>query len=148
MSGSETMCDKSSVGYEGRCVKCVDSPHLYVGETSKTGYTRVKEHVGNYRAASAAKLPPPIITNNTTEKRPPKSWMWEHTRDAHNGQIGEGGGQFDYKFTVKNKFGKCLQRQVDEDIRMKQRENEGCVLLNSKYEYYTPKSVELIFKQL
>ena len=74
--------------------------------------------------------------------------MWEHIRDAHQGQVGEGGAQSDFKFTVKNKFTKCLQRQVDEDIRMKIRENEGFVLLNSKNEYYTPKSVELIFKQL
>ena len=74
--------------------------------------------------------------------------MWEHTRDVHYGQVGEGGGQFDFKFTVTNKFRKCLQRQVNEDIRMKTRENEGFKLLNSKNEYYTPKSVELIFKQL
>ena len=77
---------------------------MYVGETSKTGYSRVKEHLGSYRAASAAKLPPLPLSNNLTEKRPPKSWMWEHTRDVHYGQVGEGGGQFDFKFTVKNKF--------------------------------------------
>ena len=142
------MCDKSNVGYEGECVRCVENPHVYVAETSKTGYTRIKEHLGNYRAASAAKLPPLPLTSNTVERRPPKSWMWEHIRDAHQGQVGEGGAQSDFKFTVKNKFTKCLQRQVDEDIRMKIRENEGFVLLNSKNEYYTPKSVELIFKQL
>ena len=74
--------------------------------------------------------------------------MWEHTRDSHYGQVGEGGIQSDYKFTVTNKFTKCLGRQVDEDIRMKLKENQGCVLLNSKNEYYTPKSVEIVFKQL
>ena len=147
-SDRKSMCDKSSVGYEGQCMRCVDRPHVYVGETSKTGYTRSKEHLGDYRAAFAAKLPPPVTANNIKEKRPPKSWMWEHTRDVHQGQIGEMGCQFDYKFTVKNKFTKCLQRQVDEDIRMQLREIEGSTLLNSKNEYFTPKSVQLIYKQL
>ena len=148
--GKKTKCDKSNVGYEGKCVRCVETPHIYVGETSHTGYTRVSQHLADFRAASIAKLPPLPTDNlpNQIRKRPPRSWMWEHVRDVHHGLVGEGGGHLDFQFTVKNKFTKCLQRQVDEDIRMKLRENEGCVLLNSKNEYFTPKSVEVIFKQL
>ena len=26
----------------------------------------------------------------------PKSWMWEHTRDNHDGVVGDAGGKLDY----------------------------------------------------
>ena len=53
----------------------------------------------------------------------------------------------DFKVKVSGSFSKCLQRQVDEDIRMQEYEASGGILLNSKYEYYTPKSVQTIFHQ-
>ena len=37
-------CSVRSVGYEGKCVRCV-SKHAYIGETSKTAYTQIKEHL-------------------------------------------------------------------------------------------------------
>jgi hypothetical protein len=61
--------------------------------------------------------------------------------------VGENGGMDDFKVTVSGSFSKCLQRQVDEDIRMQEYEANGGILLNSKYEYYTPKSVQTIFHQ-
>ena len=67
--------------------------------------------------------------------------IWEHTRDCHAWVVGRGGGMEDYKVKVAQKFQKCLYRQVDEDVRMQEFETDGGVLLNSKYEYYTPKSV-------
>ena len=47
----------------------------------------------------------------------------------------------------REKFGKCLNRQVHEDIRMQKFVSKGGTLLNSKNEYFTPKSVQAIFKQ-
>ena len=73
--------------------------------------------------------------------------MWEHTRDVHGGVVGAEGGDSDYKVEVTGSFTKCLQRQVDEDIRMQQYEANGAILLNSKHEYYTPKSVQPDFRQ-
>ena len=35
-------CDKSNVGYEGDCLRCKETKYNYVGETSRTGYTRMK----------------------------------------------------------------------------------------------------------
>ena len=49
-------CSVRSVGYEGICAKCI-SKHAYIGETSKTAYTRIKQHLTAYRAAAAANLP-------------------------------------------------------------------------------------------
>ena len=62
--------------------------------------------------------------------------------------MGENDGMEDYRFSVSGVFRKCLDRQVDEGLRIQQCENEGGVLLNSKNEWFTPKVIETIFKQL
>ena len=63
------------------------------------------------------------------------------------GNVGDNGGAKDYNFKVAGRFLKCLYRQVDEDVRMKQFEKKGGELLNSKYEYFMPKSVQPVFRQ-
>ena len=144
---NSTRCDKESVGYEGICPRCPEK-YKYVGETSRTAYTRVKEHQGDYRAASKAKLP--ALTEDEqfgTRKKTPKSWMWEHTRDVHGGQVGPDNGLADYHFQVTNKFQKCLERQVDEGYRIKKSEKDGWTVLNSKNEWFTPRTIEINFKQ-
>ena len=139
-AGKVAMCDRSNVGYSGECSRC-PTKFAYIGETSRTGYTRLKEHMSNYRAASASS------EQRQPEGKKVKSWMWEHVRDCHSGVVGENGGMEDFKVKVSGSFSKCLQRQVDEDIRMQEYEANGGILLNSKYEYYTPKSVQTIFHQ-
>ena len=153
--GSElnTRCESSNVGYEGECNRCADR-HAYIGETSRTAFTRAKEHWGDYRAAAAAKIQPlPAdnygwVANGRKKKVDVKSWMWEHTRDKHGGVLGDDRGLTDYKFRVVKKFRKCLERQIDEDQRMQKNERDGGVTLNSKNEYYTPKGVQPVFLQL
>ena len=54
---ANTRCESSNIGYEGECNRC-DERHAYIGETSRTAFTRAKEHGGNYRAAAAAKIQP------------------------------------------------------------------------------------------
>ena len=51
------------------------------------------------------------------------------------------------KFRVARRFQKCLYRQVDEDVRMQDFEQSGGILLNSKYKYFMPKSVQPLFRQ-
>ena len=151
--GENSRCESSNVGYEGECYRCTER-HAYIGETSRTAFTRIKEHWGDYRAAAAAKIPPQPadstewMTNRRKKKPDVKSWMWEHTRDMHGGVVGENRGMKDFKFKVVSKFNKCLPRQVDEDVRMQKNEREGGVTLNSKNEYYTPKGVQPAFQQL
>ena len=141
-----TNCMRNNVGYRGKCSRCEDN-YTYIGETSRTMYTRGKEHIENYRSAAAARLPPLPVETQNKQKRNVKSWMWEHTRDHHNGVMGTDSGMTDYKFEVTGSFSKCLQRQVDEDVRIQKCEAECGKLLNSKYEYFTPKSVQVMFKQ-
>ena len=151
-------CMLNSVSYEGQCTRCQDA-QVYVGETSRAAYTRINEHMDNYRAASKAKLPALVQSENSVMcgktrcveqnkcKCAVKSWMWEHTRDIHNGVVSEDMGLSDYRMKVTKKFEKCLYRQVFEDIRMQHCVRKGGSLLNSKNEYYTPKSVQAVFKQ-
>ena len=54
--GRVSNCGLNNVGYEGVCKRCPDE-QVYVGESSRTAYTRIKEHVENYRAAATAMLP-------------------------------------------------------------------------------------------
>ena len=63
------------------------------------------------------------------------------------GVVEPNGGVSDYKVRVDGRFLKCLYRQVDEDVRMQQVEAMGGELLNSKYEWYMPKSVQPVFRQ-
>ena len=146
----QTRCSNRNIGYEGQCTRCPER-FVYVGETSRTGYTRTREHLNDYRAAAAAKLPalpdPGPGTNGNERKRDVKSWMWEHTRDNHEGAVGEVRGMKDYKFKVTGIFRKCLQRQVNEGIQIQKCEAERDKLLNSKNEYFQPKTIQTLFRQ-
>ena len=92
---SSVQCVKRSVGYEGQCVRCT-TKHAYIGESSRSAYTRVKEHISHYRAASAAQLPPLDDSRGGgghgfgNMKKCVKSWMWEHSRDCHGGRLVKG----------------------------------------------------------
>ena len=106
-----TKCDSSNIGYEGVCNRCTYR-HAYIGETSRTGYTRNEEHWADYRAAAAAKLPP-LPAENTDwgaygshRKTRVKSWMWEHAREIHGGVVGANQGIKDFSFKVTRQFSK------------------------------------------
>ena len=143
-----TKCLKNNVGYEAKCGRC-PTRFSYLGETSRTAFTRTKEHMSDYRAAAAAKLPPLPTTDMEAQgrKKNVKSFMWEHCRGYHDVVLGQPGGLGDYKFSVTGVFRKCLDRQVDEGLRILQCENQGGVVLNSKNEWFTPKVVETVFRQ-
>ena len=141
-------CYKNNVGYEGQCERCVERV-CYIGETSKPAYTRVKQHLNNYKAAARlAARPNPRPGSREKESRGDvKSWMWEHTRDIHSGVVGPNNGMGDYKMKVTRKFKRCLERQVTEGVSITECEQSGGKLLNSKNEYFTPKNIETIVKQ-
>ena len=61
--------------------------------------------------------------------------------------MGDREGILDYRFKVSGTFNRCLQRQLDEGMRMNTNEADGCVLLNSRNEWFTPKLVVPTFRQ-
>ena len=86
--GGGTKCDRSNVGYdyEGLCTRCPEV-HAYMGETSRTAYTRLSEHLRNYRAAAAARLPPAhqnkVTGNSIFDIIPPFASILRATRASH-----------------------------------------------------------------
>ena len=78
------LCVKRNVGYEGKCSRC-PTKHAYIGESSRTAYTRIKEHLTDYRSASAAQIPPLDDTGGGdghgfgNRKKCVKSLMREHS---------------------------------------------------------------------
>ena len=115
-----------------------------------TIYTRLREHLADYRSAARDRLPAQLQPGGDAGEKPKnvKSWMWEHVRDVHGGVVGENNGMNDYQMNVTGRFRKCLDRQVDEDLRLQEFESGGGVLLNFKCEYFTPKSIQPVFRQL
>ena len=96
-----TRCAQSNVGYEGTCARCCEV-FAYMGETSRTAYTRLSEHLTNYRADAAAGLPP--VPPGARARGGKKSWMWEHVRNYHDGVVGDNNGMTDFNVKVT---GKC-----------------------------------------
>ena len=91
-----------------------------------------------YRAATTANLPALPYDRwggGDLRSKDLKSWMLEHARDCHGGQVGAEGGVGDYKFKVSGVFRMCVNRQIDEGLRMSACECSGGVLLNSKNEF-------------
>ena len=59
--------------------------------------------MANYIPASIAGLPQPDNSDSLITPRAAKSWMWEHTRDCHEGLVGDSGRARDYNFKVSGK---------------------------------------------
>ena len=173
--GSHGQCWKPNVGYRYDCARCraklnnlveggatLDdmTVYQYVGESSRTAYTRHLQHIARYRtAANGWQLP---TLDDGEEKA--GSFMWNHTRDEHGGEVGLGGGGSDYNLCIEGRFKDCMTRQVDEDVRLRESGwgmddnmqaragcvNSGpkCVLLNGNGDYFKPKSVRTQFRQM
>ena len=95
----------------------------------------IPEHLSDYRSAAAAQLPPLTPDEGWAldgRKKDVKLFMWEHSRDWHGGVVGPNGGMEDYDFSVASVFKKCLDRQVEEGLRILECEGGGGVVLNSK----------------
>ena len=145
-AGSTGRCWAGPCGYAGLCTRCPDEDYrsgtlpekvrnaVYHGETSKTAYGRIKQHLDGYNS------------------RLPGNWMWEHTKSEHSGVTEPG----DYRFLVTGTFRDPTTRIADEAIRLKREElgklhtggGEGPVLiLNTKNEFYPAKDVRVTFTQ-
>ena len=171
---SRGLCYKPSVGYKYTCTRCemerelqiedgipVDSTtsYKYIGESSRTPYTRHLQHISKYRSK---------YNNRNKRKRNEEededkngTFMWSHTRDHHGGMLGPDAGAMDYSLEVEGIFRDTMSRQIDEDVRMRNcgwgddalRRNINpeptpkCILMNGKSEYFKPKIIETIFKQ-
>ena len=105
-------CRQSNIEYEVECQLCPDDRKcLYIGESSRNIYTRVKEHQSSYR------------------NRNGKSFMKKHQEKHHQGLPGS------YKAKVTGSFRDCLTRQVSEGVSIRRCDVE---VMNGKSEWHQP----------
>ena len=114
-------CYSESIIYQSTCNRCINEQidggiaepveSLYVGETSRTLFTRTQQHIHDYR--KAASLPP--MDPMDPEKDQTSSWMWDHASKAHDGPQDF---STDYTFTVLQVHRDPLTRQIGESVRI------------------------------
>ena len=88
------------------------------------------------------------------------TFMWNHTKHIHGGVPGPNNGEDDYQMFLDGSFRDPLTRQVDEDVRMRvgvvevarrRCKDRNCdinvQLMNTRNEYFKPKSVMTTFSQ-
>ena len=98
-------CFKENIGYTITCRRCLDSgqpPRIYVGETNRSIYTRFNGHLSDLKTS---------IKNDRGN-----SWMFNHLKEAHNGEYNERDLGADWRATLTGNFRKPLDRQVSEFI--------------------------------
>ena len=149
--GCRERCYHEHVGYVGECTRCRVVQHgqgvaeadivarEYDGETGRTLFTRSNQHYQDYSSH--------VVGNR---RQGVSSWMWDHTVEAHGGQVSEN-HRDDYKFRIVGVFRDSLSRQIDEALRIESVEKRGkrigdksaekVVSLNRKEEHYQPRLV-------
>ena len=100
-------CDRQSVTYE---IKCTECNNIYVGETSRSVYTRGKEHE---------------MSLSDKEER---SALWKHCKEKHNNEVQR------FQMNVTGLYSNdAMLRQISEGVRIEK--VPGDSLINSKNEW-------------
>ena len=101
------------VGYEAECLICEQEGRiaLYHGESSRTLYTRSKEHWNDYNKRKADKP------------------LYKHQKNFHPGQVAQ------FKIKATKFFKDPLTRQIDEGVRINNSQSSPDFLMNSKAEF-------------
>ena len=144
-----------------RSDECMQGSHagnmkVYIGESHRSIVTRSRSHFELYKNSN--KRTPSVESTNQGDLESMESkagsWMKEHTLKEHGGVISENKGD-DYGFHLLGNHRKPLSRQLQEAVLMDKAENTGKlmvgrkevrvdkVLMNSKFEYYRPRSVQI-----
>ena len=149
-------CRLEGVVYRAACQICIRNQDgipssnryesFYEGETSRPVYTRALQHLADYRkAARNSSSNQPQVEND-----PKSSWMWDHVRDIHNGEIDLVNPALDFKFSVISSHREPMERQIKEAIMIEaafrgtvasQTSNESSIFvkcLNRKGEHFAP----------
>ena len=103
----ERTCERQSVTYDIKCAECND---IYIGETSRSMYTRGKEHM------------------KLLAKKEERSALWKHCKEKRNSEMQK------FEMNVTGSYSNdAMLRQISENVRIDQ-VPEGS-LMNSKNEW-------------
>ena len=153
VGGSRGRCWTQNIGYSYICRRCDESDvYMYVGESSRSCYTRHQQHLQKYSLKARGK--------GKADNEEGATFMWNHTKEVHGGVTGPNNGADDYEMYLDGAFRDAFTRQLEEDVRMrvgvdemarKRCKDRNCELnvqlMNGKGEYYKPKSVITTFSQ-
>ena len=130
-------CFQEGVGYLAYCTRCHDAQleegkeegdvveEVYLGETSRSLVSRIREHVSDYKAAMKKRKHPKETTAGEAES---SSWMADHIWSKHGGVQGPS-PEDDFQFLVVGSWSKPLHRQLEEAIRIRNAMNKGFLTL-------------------
>ena len=118
-------------------------PRVYIGETSRTLYTRTQQHLQDYQKACVEGQRSSSIHR---EEDSTSSWMWDHSHGIHGGPMDL---ENDYEFQVLSSHRDPLTRQTTEAIRIQKALQQGIhisrngepvqiISLNRKGEHFAP----------
>ena len=108
-------CDKHNINYIFKCM--VDGcKGVYIGETSKSGFTRGNQHQAKY------------LQDSSESAEASSSWMKEHQLIYHNGAPEK------FKMEVLQAFKDALSRQISEAVRIEHTIRDGFFVSNEKSE--------------
>ena len=103
-------CNKGNITYKISCKEECKTNDLYQGETSYSAYTRGREHIQKF------------------EKRDPKSMLYNHCQNEHQGNIVE------FKMDITGTFHRdSALRQISEGIQIERTESKR--LMNTRNEW-------------
>ena len=101
--------------YRAVCERCKSVQTImeqaYEGETSRTLYTRYKQHYADYIKAAR------LHKNRGGNSELTSSWMWDHTLVDHAGEVGSDPHQ-DYHFHLVSNHRESMTRQITEALRI------------------------------
>ena len=126
-----TRCFRESITYQASCRRCRANQrargvpeaqimdHAYEGESSRTLYTRVLQHISDYRAKIKEHAEPRRKALPDQEADPDKlsSFMWDHTVLAHGGVPSEN-PEDEFQFRITGSFKDPLTREQEEAVRI------------------------------
>ncbi len=126
-SGGKGDCNVEGIVYKVQCLKCkeqnIDS--VYIGESSRSGYVRGKQHL------EAARTPKTHESNAIAR----------HIIEYHESK----NDYTTFKMDIINTFNRPLQRQLKEGIEIARCKAD--IVMNSKLDHYQPGIRRVVFVQ-
>ena len=131
--GKGLSCRSESICYQIVCKLCQKNDEkktIYIGETSRSGYERILEHMTMFK----------LKKEGDPEKNQQNSVFWGHSRDSHQGTM----KTYDWEIKLVSSHKSALNRQVTEATRISREKKAD--LFNSKQEFGSNNLAEIELK--
>ena len=118
-------CFKEGVVYIGECNLCNDTKSVYIGESSRTIYTRSIQHLNDFNRAKNRR------DVEGTEDDELSSWIADHMKKVHSGEYDDNPDD-NITFSVLSYHQDPFTRQTAEGVRIQQALDKGEIKIGRK----------------